>query len=140
MIFSEEFLMLTNEASYSVHIPAISAFFSEEAQAVQLHCPSGRLPYKLLTLLVSRLGPGCGGAWGQWGGGRCITTHRVPAAELGCNPKHLVWVPGMQGQPCLVGEPGSGHRGLIRVAKTSRTDPILLCNWVFWSEGAPLLL
>lgn len=44
MIISEEFLMLTNEASYSVHIPAISACFPEEAPAMQLYCPSGRLP------------------------------------------------------------------------------------------------
>lgn len=44
IIISEEFLMLTNEASYSVHIPAISACFPEEAPAMQLYCPSGRLP------------------------------------------------------------------------------------------------
>lgn len=83
---------------------------------------------------MSRLRPGCGGTWGQWGGGRHITTQGA-CTELGCNPKHLVPVPGVQRQPRLVGEPGSGHRGLIRVPKISRTDPILLLNKVFWSEG-----
>lgn len=39
IIISEEFLMLTNEASYSIHIPTISACFSEEARAVQLLLP-----------------------------------------------------------------------------------------------------
>lgn len=63
MIISEEFLMLTNEASFSVHIPAISGCFPEEAQALQCHCPSGRWSQTLLTVLVSRLGPGCAGMW-----------------------------------------------------------------------------
>lgn len=39
IIISEEFLMLTNEASYSIRIPTISACFSEETQATQLLLP-----------------------------------------------------------------------------------------------------
>jgi len=74
-------------------------------------------------------------AWVPQDGGRCMTTRRVLASELGCSPKHLMLVPGMQGQPRLFGKPGSGHRSLIQVAKTSRTDLILLRNRVFWSEG-----
>lgn len=80
--------------------------------------------------------PGCS----PWDGGRCITTYRVPAVELGCNPKHLVLVPVMQGQPCLVSKTGSGHRGFTWVAKTSKIDPILLHNSIFWSEDVSAFL
>lgn len=57
IIISEEFLMLTNEASYSVCIPAISARFPEEAQDTQLHHLPGRLP--------KNFGPCWWAAWGQ---------------------------------------------------------------------------
>lgn len=67
--------MLTNEASYSIHIPAILASFPEEAQAMPLHRPSGRLPWEVLTLWVSRLGLGYGGASLCMGAMRCWKMH-----------------------------------------------------------------
>lgn len=44
MMISEELLMLTSEASYPIHTLAILDCIPEEAQAVQVHCPSVRLP------------------------------------------------------------------------------------------------
>lgn len=96
IIISEEFLMLTNEASFSVHIPAIPW-----GSAVPLSI--WQVVLDNFHFVGEQAGPGCGGMWcsGEVEGHNCS---QGSCCRAGLWP--LLLLPGfaVQAQPHLVGK------------------------------------